>query len=68
MKAVSLALKKFDLKAVTDALNEMQRICAGGNVPSKLLRATARTLKLTPEEFAEAAARLNRPFATKHTR
>ena len=42
--------------------------CGGGDVPAKLVRSTANRLRLTPAEFAEAAARLNRPFATSHVR
>ncbi len=68
MKATLLAVKKFDMNAVTQALNNMRRVCGGGDVPAKLIRSTARLLKLTPAEFAEAAARLNRPFATNHVR
>ena len=68
MKATLLAVKKFDMSAVTQALDDMRRACGGGDVPAKLVRSTARNLKLTPAEFAEAAARLNRPFATSHVR
>ena len=68
MKATLLAVKKFDMTAVTNALDEMRRACGGGDVPVKMVRATARLLKLSPAEFAEAAARLNRPFATNHVR
>ena len=68
MKATLLAVKKFDMSAVTQALDDMRRACGGGGVPPKLVRATADRLGLTPAEFAEAAARLNRPFATSHVR
>ena len=68
MKATLLAIKKFDMNAVTQALNDMRSACGGGDIPAKLVRSTARLLKLTPAEFAEAAARLNRPFATNHVR
>lgn len=68
MKATLLATRKFDLNAVTQALNDMRNACGGGDIPARLVRATARLLKLTPAEFAEAAARLNRPFATDHVR
>lgn len=68
MKATLLAVKKFDMSAVTQALDDMRRACGGGDVPAKLVRSTASRLKLTPAEFAEAAARLNRPFATSHVR
>ena len=68
MKAPLLATKKFDIAAVTQALDDMRRACSGGDIPAKLVRSTARLLKLTPVEFAEAAARLNRPFATSHVR
>ena len=49
-------------------LDDMRRACGGGDIPAKLVRSTARLLKLTPVEFAQAAARLNRPFATSHVR
>lgn len=68
MKATLLAVKKFDMSAVTQALDDMRRACGGGDVPAKLVRSTANRLRLTPAEFAEAAARLNRPFATSHVR
>ena len=68
MKATLLAVKKFDMPAVTQALDDMRRACGGGDVPAKLVRSTASRLKLTPAEFAEAAARLNRPLATSHVR
>lgn len=68
MKATVLAIKKFDMKAVTQALDTMRNACGGGNIPPKLVGATARQLKLSVAEFAEAAARLNRPFATDHVR
>lgn len=68
MKSTLLSLKKFDMNAIAKALDDMRRACAGGDIPAKLVRATARSLKITPAEFAEAAARLNRPFATNHVR
>ncbi len=68
MKAQILSTKKFDLAAVTQALDDMSRACGGGDIPAKLVRSTARLLKLTPAQFAEAAARLNRPFVTSHVR
>ena len=68
MKATVLATRKFDLNAIAVALDEMRRACGGGDVPAKLVRATARALKLSVAEFAEAAGRLNRPFATDHVR
>ena len=46
----------------------MRRACGGGDIPAKLVRSTARLLEMTPVEFAEAAARLNRPFVTSHVR
>ena len=66
MKAQPLATKKFDMTAVKQALDDMRRACGGGDIPAKLVRSTARLLEMTPGEFAEAAARLNRPFATSH--
>lgn len=68
MKTTLLAIKKFDMNAVTQALNDMRRACGGGDIPARLVKSTARLLKLTPTEFAEAAARLNRPFVTNHVR
>ena len=68
MKALHLALKKFDLETVTHALDDMRRACGGGDIPARLVRKTARSLRLSTEEFAEAAARLNRPFCTNHVR
>ena len=68
MKATFLATKNLDLVAVSQALDDMRRACGGGDVPAKLVRSTARLLKLTPVEFAQAAARLNRPFATSRVR
>ena len=68
MKATLLAIKKFDMTAVRNALDDMHRACGGGDIPAKMVKRTARQLKLTPAEFAEAAARLNRPFATNHIR
>ena len=68
MKAQPLATKKFDMAAVKQALDDMRGACGGGDIPAKLVRSTARLLEMTPGEFAEAAARLNRPFATSHVR
>ena len=68
MKASFLATKKFDMTAIKQALDDMRRSCGGGDVPAKLVSSTARLLKLTPVEFAEAAAMINRPFATSHVR
>ena len=68
MKAKNLALKKFDLEAVARALDDMHRACGGGDIPARLVGTTARLLKLSTAEFAEAAARLNRPFCTSHVR
>lgn len=68
MKATLLAIKKFDMTAVTHALDDMRRACGGGDIPAKMVKSAARQLKLSPAEFAEAAARLNRPFATDHIR
>ena len=68
MKAQLLATKKIDMAAVKQALDDMRRACGGGDIPAKLVRSTARLLEMTPVEFAEAAARLNRPFATSHVR
>ena len=56
------------MAAVKQALDDMRHACGGGDIPAKLVRSTAHLLKLTPAEFAEAAARLNRPFATSHVR
>ena len=68
MKAQLLATKKFDMAAVRQALDDMRRACGGGDIPAKLVHSTAHLLKLTPVEFAQAAAQLNRPFATSHMR
>ena len=68
MKTPLRATKKFDMAAVRQALDDMRRACGGGDIPAKLVRSTARLLKLTPVEFAEAAVRLNRPFVTNHVR
>ena len=68
MKASLMATKKIDMVTVKQALDDMRRACGGGDIPAKLVRSTARLLKLTPVEFAEAAARLNRPFTTNHVR
>ena len=56
------------MAAVKQALDDMRRACGGGDIPARLVRSTARLLKLTPAQFAEAAARLNRPFVTSHVR
>ena len=56
------------MTAVANALDGMRQACGGGDIPAKLVKSTARQLRLTPAEFAEAAARLNRPFATNHLR
>ena len=68
MKASLLATKKSDMVTVKQALDDMRRACGGGDIPAKLVRSTARLLKLTPAQFAEAAALLNRPFTTSHVR
>ena len=68
MKASLLTAKKIDMAAVKQALDDMRSACGGGDIPAKLVRSTAHLLKLTPVEFAQAAARLNRPFATSHVR
>ena len=68
MKAQLLATKKLDMAAVRQALDDMRRACGGGDIPAKLVRSTARLLELTPTQFAQAAARLNRPFTTNHVR
>ena len=68
MRLVFRTAKKIDMDAVAQALDNMLRACGGGDVPAKLVRSTARLLDLRPAEFAEAAARLNRPFATSHVR
>ena len=68
MKAPLLATKKFDMTAVKQALDDMRRACGGGDIPARLVRSAARRLKLTPTQVAEAASRLNRPFATSHVR
>ena len=68
MKASLLTAKKIDMAAVKQALDDMRRACGGGDIPAKLVRSTAHLLKLTPVEFAQAAAQLNRPFATSHMR
>ncbi len=68
MKASLLATKKIDMATVKQALDDMRRACGGGDIPARLVRSTARLLKLTPAQFAEAAARLNRPFTTNHVR
>lgn len=68
MKAQLLATKKLDMAAVRQSLDDMRRTCGGGDIPARLVRSTARLLELTPVEFAQAAARLNRPFVTSHVR
>ena len=64
----NLATKTFDMNTVRNALDDMRRKCGGGNIPSKMVSATARAIGLTPDELAEAAGRLNRPFANDHVR
>ena len=64
----NLATKSFDMTAVRNALDDMRRRCGGGDIPPKMISAAARELRLTPDEFAEAAGRLNRPFANNHMR
>ena len=56
------------MATVKQALDDMRSACGGGDIPARLVRSTAHLLKLTPVEFAQAAARLNRPFATSHVR
>ena len=56
------------MNAVRNALDDMRRKCGGGDIPPKMVSAAARELRLTPDEFAEAAGRLNRPFANNHVR
>ena len=68
MKAPLLAAQKLDMATVKQALDDMRHACGGGDIPARLVRSTARLLKLTPAQFAEAAARLNRPFTTSHVR
>lgn len=68
MKASRLNIKKFDLPTITQALDDMRRTCANGDIPAKLVKSTARQLKLTTSEFAAAAALLNRPFTPSHIR
>ena len=64
----NLAMRTFDMNAVRNALDDMRRKCGGGDIPPKMISATARGLRLTPDELAEAAGRLNRPFANNHVR
>ena len=68
MKTKIHVRKTFDLNAVKNALDTMSRACGGGDIPSKMIAATAREIKLSTREFAEAAASLNRPFANNHVR
>ena len=68
MKTPLLATKKFDMAAVRQALDDMRRACGGGDIPARLVRSTARLPEMTTVEFAQAAARLNRPFVTSHVR
>ncbi len=68
MKAPLFAVKNIDMAAVRQSLDDMRRACGGGDIPARLVHSTARLLKLTPVEFAQAAAQLNRPFATSHIR
>lgn len=55
----NLAIKNFDMNAVRNVL---------GDIPPKMISSAARSLKLSVDEFAEAAGRLNRPFAHDHVR
>ena len=64
----NLATKSFDMTAVRNTLDDMRRTCGGGDIPPKMISAAARELRLTPDELAEAAGRLNRPFANNHVR
>ena len=64
----NLATKSFDMNAVLNALDDMRRKCGGSDIPPKMISAAARELRLTPDELAEAAGRLNRPFANNHVR
>ena len=64
----NFATKSFDMNAVRNALDDMRRKCGGGDIPPKMISATARELRLTTDELAEAAGRLNRPFANDHVR
>ena len=64
----NLATKSFDMNAVRNALDDMRRQCGGGDIPPKMISAAARELRLTTDELAEAAGRLNRPVATNHVR
>ena len=64
----NFATKSFDMNAVRNALDDMRRKCGGGDIPPKMISAAARELRLTPDELAEAAGRLNRPFANNHVR
>lgn len=64
----NLATKTFDMTAVRNALDDMRRKCGGGDIPPKMVSAAARELRLTTDELAEAAGRLNRPFAHNHVR
>ena len=59
----NLATKSFDMTAVRNALDDMRRKCGGGDIPPKMISAAARELRLTPDELAEAAGRLNRPIS-----
>ena len=68
MKASLLARKKIDIVTVKQALANIRRACGGGDIPARHVRSTARLLKLTPAQFAEAAALLTRPFVTTHVR
>lgn len=68
MKAPLFAVKNIDMAAIRQAIDDMRRACGGGDIPARFIRSTARLLKLTPVEFAQAAAQLNRPFATSHVR
>ena len=64
----NLAIKNFDMNAVRNVLDDMRRACGGGDIPPKMIASAARSLKLSVDELAEAAGRLNRPFTNNHVR
>lgn len=64
----NLAVKSFDMNAIRKTLDDMRRACGGGDIPPKMISSAARSLKLSVDELAEAAGRLNRPFANNHVR
>jgi len=68
MRTKPLVSPKIDQNALRQALDDMLKACGGGDVPARFVRSTANLLKLTPTEFAYAAASINRPFATSHVR